>query len=275
MTTMLAPLGLSLLLAVLCAAKDHAPIVDVGEQFCEKIVDPEVQSQCLTCFQEAEDGKKNEIKRCIREWLSPQMAKCANKQSDAELELCMEIAGKREKVKEKRTNTLVKIGQPQLRKVMDSQLVQGAGPAVFSILCQELFITDENLIALVDDLASECFTRFVLENKDENWHLHQNNNASQQGRRDTRASAPKPAKTEGIAQRHLVYTYGQMGVDMPFHGVGPLAVDILKGKCIFDKLAEAGKLDLLVEMALNSPYPVPSWFFHDILESITSITLPN
>ncbi|XP_047478348.1 uncharacterized protein LOC125031517 [Penaeus chinensis] len=274
MTTMLAPLSLSLLLAVLCAAEHHDSSVDVGEQFCEKIVDPDAQSECLTCFREAANGKKNDIKRCARDWLSPQMAKCASKQSDAEFESCMAIAGEREKVKEKRTNTLVNVGQPQLRKVMDSQLVQGAGPAVFSILCQELFITDENLIALVDDLASECFTRFVLDSKDETWHLH-HTNASQQGRQNARASAPKPAKTEGIARSHLVYSYGQMGVDMPFHGVGPLAVDILKGKCIFEKLAEAGKLDLLVEMALNSPYPVPSWFFQDILASITSITLPN
>lgn len=265
---MLAPLGLSLLLAVLCAAKNYDALVAQGEQYCQKIVDPETQSNCLTCFQEAGSGNRNEINSCMKQWLPKSMARCANKQSDAALEACMDIAGKLDKAKEQRTKILVNVGQPQLNKVMDSKLVKDAGSAVFSIISQELFITDETLRNLVDDLAAECFERFALEDKDENWHLH-HTDKSKQGRRAARPNG------EGIEERHLTYSYGEMGVDMPFHGVGPLAVDVLKGKCIMEKLADAGKLDLLVETALNSPNPVPSWFFQDILEHITSITLPH
>lgn len=43
------------------------------------------------------------------------------------------------------------------------------------------------------------------------------------------------------SERELTYEYGgDLGHDMPFHGIGPLAVDILKGECLIHYLVSNG-----------------------------------
>ncbi|XP_042876421.1 uncharacterized protein LOC122256035 [Penaeus japonicus] len=271
---MVAPLRLPLLLlVVLCVTSSYGSVQEYVEQACRKNIDPDTQTDCLNCVSEATNPGK--IKQCIKTYLSPRLAKCGNKKTDEEIEACMNIADKQDAATEHRTERLFKLGKPALKKVMTSQLVKDAGPAVFSAIGQELIITDGELISLIEELAAECFTRFVLDIKDEAWHLHHTNTTSQGRHRAGQPRAPITMGEERATRTHLVYGYGQVGIEMPFHGVGPLAVDILKGKCIIDKLAEAGKLDLLLEKVLDSPNPIPSWFFQDMLNLITSITIPN
>ncbi|XP_064091256.1 uncharacterized protein LOC135204930 isoform X2 [Macrobrachium nipponense] len=191
---------------------------------------------------------------------------------------------KNSQIREKdRASVLYKKGGQFLKNVGDSKIIEDGGATMFSCMAQELVLGDKGLRFPLWEHCGSCFTRFQMDPVNEQWHLGQGHKpepegeeraARKDGQGEVKAEVKKLENSSRLGERNLVYEYGYVGHDMPYHGIGPFAVDILKGDCIYKKLTETGSLDALLLAILENDYPVPAWIFRQILNNIGSINLP-
>ncbi|XP_066971199.1 uncharacterized protein [Macrobrachium rosenbergii] len=205
--------------------------------------------------------------------------------AQSKLQNCLRRA-KNSQIREmNRANVLYTKGSQFLKTVGDSKIIEDGGATIFSCMAQELILGDRSLRLPLREQCGSCFTRFKMDPINEQWHLGNGHKPNQEigdgerashkdGHTKVKAEVKKLENSSGLGERTLVYQYGYVGNDMPYHGIGPFAVDILKGECIYEKMAEGGSVDALVSAILQNDYPVPAWIFRELLNNIDSITLP-
>ncbi|KAG7155363.1 hypothetical protein Hamer_G022353 [Homarus americanus] len=163
----------------------------------------------------------------------------------------------------------------------------------YSLSCQQCFHNSGKDFkkSLLEEPDHDCFDRFKVDENNKNWHLHSSGSSGEGKQRTSRdfdhtanshhpkasltasINPPSASPAQAAAERDMVYEYGNTGHDMPFEGVGPLAVDVLMGECIVAYLEGKGKLQILVDEILESPAPVPAWIFQELLTLIKTIKL--
>ncbi|KAK7080469.1 hypothetical protein SK128_016841 [Halocaridina rubra] len=196
---------------------------------------------------------------------------------------CLKKSLKTQHKEIKRAQTLYDKGGKYLKMVSDSNIIDNGGPAIFSCMAQELLWNAEELVQDLADDAGTCFRRFQMDPINERWHIHKGDlrrNLRRKMDEEKRKSVDESRAQISLegnvrsSDRNIVYQYGLVGHDMPFHGVGPLAIDILKGDCVFNSMESYEDLDSLVAAILDSRLPVAAWIFQEILNEIASINLP-
>ncbi|KAK4297739.1 hypothetical protein Pmani_029858 [Petrolisthes manimaculis] len=165
----------------------------------------------------------------------------------------------------KRANVLYNVGLPLIMKVVHSNNLKDGPAAIMSSMAQKVLFSRQDIKDSIKDLNHNCSERFKTDTQNAEWHLPN----SRKEKSEVKNSLTRQALDETI-----VYQYGIMGHDMPFHGVGPLAVDILKGKCLLNHVSDNGKLQNFVAEVLEPSSPMPAWIFQEIVKDINSIELP-
>ncbi|XP_042205899.1 uncharacterized protein LOC121855110 [Homarus americanus] len=253
-----------------------------GLEVCEELQDERYSLSCQQCFHNSgKDFKK--IKVCVRDWLPQIIARCATNAHAKYIKSfnsCIAHAIKYNAHLNQRANLLCTKGGALLKRVSHSKILPNGPAAIYSSMAQELLITTEPVKSLLEEPDHDCFDRFKVDENNKNWHLHSSGSSGEGKQRTSRdfdhtanSHHPKASPAQAAAERDMVYEYGNTGHDMPFEGVGPLAVDVLMGECIVAYLEGKGKLQILVDEILESPAPVPAWIFQELLTLIKTIKL--
>ncbi|XP_071514875.1 uncharacterized protein [Panulirus ornatus] len=257
-------------------AQDVVEWPKTGISLCQRLQEPHFRQKCLQCFTKAWDTMK-EVKECARTWLPRVVAKCAIYANTNSFNYCITRQTSNLEHITKRAELLYKKGGAVLKKVKDSKVIKDGPSAVFSIMAQELFINTNPLKNTLKAPDNDCFERFQVDSANEHWHLQNFKIPKPKANNRTKIQALLKTRTtfNQLGARNLVYEYGMMGHKMPFHGIGPLAVDILKGICLMHYLEGTKKLQTFVDMSLSSLHPIPAWMFQESLNKISSTVLPN
>ncbi|XP_068212044.1 uncharacterized protein [Palaemon carinicauda] len=196
----------------------------------------------------------------------------SNNAGKSKLQSCLKKAKNTQMQEINRAKVLYKKGGQYMKTIMDSTIIKDGGATIFSCMSQELLIGAKELHSALKDCES-CFSRFKPDPVNEQWHLGHGHHQKPH-KHDRKSEAKQTDNSRRLGERTLVYDYGYVGNDMPFHGVGPLASDVLKGECIYKNLAEAGKVNDLLSAILENDYPVPAWIFRELLNNISILNLP-
>lgn len=261
-----------------------------GINLCGLILDVSTRSSCMTCF---EDIGSNWIQAsgCVSQWLPYRFAKCSESVTsenadEDQFNACL-IKNEKGQWKEfKRARVLYNKGGEYMAVVGDSKLIPNGAAAIYSCMAQELLFNIEKIREDLLEDCRDCFSRFVMDPNNEKWHLHKEDrpkiNIPQVASHTTNKIKDSlikhfnnDARMNSINERSIHYAYGAVGNDIPFHGIGPIAVDRLKGQCILECMQNDGDLDDIVRESIEHQYPVAAWIFQSMMDKITTITLPQ
>ncbi|CAL4066167.1 unnamed protein product, partial [Meganyctiphanes norvegica] len=233
-----------------------------GLHYCDEIVHALTAANCTDCFNAAVNTPSNAAKteECMTLYMPPTIARCAkNLDSDRKkFSNCVKNAARSQSNLDGRTRHLYSKAGAMLDVVKNAVHIPNGPQALLSAMAQNILLYSPELNSTLENVASECWDRFENDPKNAEWHL----NTGKPWRAPTRRLSDIIAS---MSARNIQFAYGAMGHDMPFHGVGPLAVDYLLGECVvrdmikYDRANSGSSLQTLVDTLLKYDAPVPAW----------------
>ncbi|KAK8376095.1 hypothetical protein O3P69_008668 [Scylla paramamosain] len=228
--------------------KGHSEVSwpETGLEVCQWLVEDSMQVSCKVCFSNADTFK--EVKECVNDWLPAPIAQCSDTaKNEDKFNRCVFKNYKNTIKLNKKANVFYEKSSKFLKKIANFQYLEDGPQALFSSFSQEILF---NIPEIQEALSTseDCLERY-----------------SGGLRRDVQQTLPQSRVTD--------YEYGKVGHDMPFKGVGPLALAVLNGMCNTRYLEDQQNLQLLVDTAVNFELPLPAWVFQEMVKNIDSIEI--